>query len=179
MFNRFGKHPEGSQVEQPLYPHQEDLRNRPPHPFTSDLMNAIDPSEGMVDEQGPSEEEVPESIIAEGISISGTLSFQRLVRIDGHFQGELRSSGKLIVGPTGTIESDLDLEEAFIAGKVVGDIKVKKRLVLRGRAEVRGNITAPVLSVDEGVLLIGNLNIAPIEVQEESAFDEDHYSSDN
>ncbi len=179
MFNKFGKQPEGSQGEQTLYPHQGDLRNRPTHPFTSDLMNAIDPSDGMVDEQGPAEEEVPETIIAQGVSITGTLSFQKLVRIDGNFEGELRSSGKLIVGPTGTIQSDIDLEEAFIAGKVIGDIKVKKRLVLRGRAEVRGNITAPVLSVDEGVLLVGTLNIAPVEAQDESAFDEDHYSPDH
>ncbi|MBS0607586.1 MAG: hypothetical protein JSR57_11600, partial [Verrucomicrobia bacterium] len=33
--------------------------------------------------------------------------------------------------------------------------------VLRGRAEVRGNVTAPLVSMDEGVSIIGQLNVSP------------------
>jgi len=101
----------------------------------------------------------PETVIAENVSIKGTLSFQRLIRIDGAFEGELESQGKIIIGPTGFVKAKIELEEAVIAGKVEGDITVKGRLVLRGRAEVRGNITAPLLSVDEGVSIIGQVYV--------------------
>ncbi len=178
MFKKFGHHPLDGQVEPSPTPH-EDLANRPSHPFTTDLMNAIHPVDCEEEEIGPCEEEIPETIIAQGVSIKGTLAFKRLVRIDGEFEGELLSSGKVIVGPTGSMTANIDLEEAFIAGKVVGDIKVKKRVVIRGRAEVRGNITAPLISVDEGVLLVGALNISPLEAKEEYFPDEDHYSPDN
>jgi len=103
--------------------------------------------------------EEPETIIAENVNIKGTLSFQRLLRIDGTFEGEIDSNGKLVIGPTGFVKSNLNLQEAFISGKVEGDIVVKERLVLRGRAEVRGNITAPLLSVDEGVSIIGQVYV--------------------
>jgi cytoskeletal protein CcmA (bactofilin family) len=96
------------------------------------------------------------------VEIKGTLRFQRLLRIDGNFEGELLAEGKLIVGPTGCVKANIDLEEAFISGKVIGNITVKKRLVLRGKAEVTGDITAPLLSVDEGVSLIGIVNIASV-----------------
>ena len=76
-------------------------------------------------------------------------------------KGELHSSGKLIIGPTGSVKANIDLEEAFISGKVIGNISVKKRLVLRGKAEITGDITAPLLSVDEGVSIIGILNVVP------------------
>lgn len=150
-----------------------DLANRPHNPFSTDLMNALEPHAFEVTKEEPREEE-PETIIASGVSIKGTMSFQKLIRIDGNFEGELLSSGKLIVGPTGTVKANINLDEAFISGKVTGDITVKTRLVLRGRAEVRGDITAPLLSVDEGVSIVGILNV----VQESSpeASEDDPYS---
>jgi cytoskeletal protein CcmA (bactofilin family) len=135
-----------------------DLANRPHNPFSTDLMNAHEPHPFEPVDEEPKEEE-PETVIATGVSIKGTMSFQKLIRIDGSFEGELLSSGKLIVGPTGNVKANINLEEAFISGKVTGDITVKTRLVLRGRAEVRGDITAPLLSVDEGVSIVGILNV--------------------
>jgi cytoskeletal protein CcmA (bactofilin family) len=108
--------------------------------------------------------EDPEMIIGENVSVKGTLSFQDLVRIDGTFEGEVESKGKIVIGPKGFVKANLDLQEAFIAGKVEGDITVKERLVLRGRAEVRGNITAPLLSIDEGVSIIGQVYVTAPEV---------------
>lgn len=178
MFKKFGKNPFDKEIVHP--PHTfPDLADRPPNPFTTDLMNAIDPHAFEVEAQEFKDEEEPETVIAEGVSITGTISFKKLIRIDGSFEGELASSGKIIVGPTGSVKANIDLEEAFVAGIVIGDISVKNRLVLRGRAEVRGNITAPLLSVDEGVSIIGTLNIAqPAESLVES-FEDDHYYSDN
>jgi cytoskeletal protein CcmA (bactofilin family) len=174
MFKKPGKDLFDAEMEHPLH-RFPDLASRPAHPFTTDLMNVIDPH--PLEEV--KEDETPETIIAEGVSIKGTLSFRRLVRIDGSFEGELLSSGKIIIGQTGSVKANIVLEEAFISGKVIGDITVKKRLVLRGRAEVRGDITAPVLSVDEGVSIIGILNIACSEGSIIDPIDDDSYSSDN
>ena len=105
--------------------------------------------------------EDPDTVIGEKVSIKGELAFDTLLRIDGNFEGQLLSKGKLIIGPTGKVKSDLTLEEAFIAGKVEGDIHVEGRLVLRGRAEVYGNITAKTISVDEGVTIVGQVLVSP------------------
>lgn len=174
MFKKLGKNLFNNEMEHA--PHAaQDLANRPPIPFTTDLMNAIDPhAYEALEEENEAE---PETIIAEGVSIQGTITFQKLLRIDGSFEGELISTGKVIIGPTGRVKANIDLEEAFIAGKVTGNITVKKRLVLRGRAEVRGDVTAPLLSVDEGVSMIGNLNIATAPSPIFDALDEDPYTS--
>jgi cytoskeletal protein CcmA (bactofilin family) len=108
----------------------------------------------------PQEELIPETVIGENVEIKGSLSFPGLLRIDGAFEGELLSNqGKLIVGPTGSVKADIDLEEAFIAGKVIGNITVKTRLTLRGRAEITGDINAPLISVDEGVSIMGKVEV--------------------
>ncbi len=131
-----------------------------PLPLATPFFKAeIPPVQETIEE--PSVEE-PETIIGEQVSVKGTLSFQKLLRIDGCFEGELISDGKLIIGPHGTVKANINLQEAFISGKVDGDITVKERLVLRGRAEIRGNIKAPILSVDEGVTILGQLHVMPL-----------------
>lgn len=177
MFKKFSKNLFETEAEPPSS-RFEDLSTRPPNPFTSDLMNVIEPHAYDVAEDEEKDEE-PETVIASNISIKGTMSFQKLIRIDGNFEGELLSSGKLIVGPTGSVKSNIDLEEAFISGKVTGDIKVKTRLVLRGRAEVRGDITAPLLSVDEGVSIVGILNVVQDSVSESEEESDPYSEPDN
>jgi cytoskeletal protein CcmA (bactofilin family) len=134
-----------------------DLADRPRNPFGTDFANALPARPPAYEEDS---EEEPETIIAAHVEIKGSLRFQKLIRIDGTFEGELHSSGKLIIGPTGSVKANIDLEEAFISGKVIGNITVKKRLALRGKAEITGDITAPLLSVDEGVSITGILNVS-------------------
>lgn len=143
------------------YPPQ-DLKERMPHPFSTDYMNVMERTSYEGCEEECAEQEDPETTIAANVTIKGEMRFEKLMRIDGTFEGELHSAGKLIVGPTGSVKANIALEEAFISGKVEGDICVKKRLVLRGRAEVRGDITAPLLSVDEGVVIIGTLSVSQV-----------------
>lgn len=144
---------------------QEEERLQKPSSFNSHTTVYEPPTPPMREEISDPEE--PETVIGEHVSLKGTLSFQKLVRIDGSFEGELESQGKLIVGPKGFVKANLNLQEAFIAGKIEGDITVKERLVLRGRAEIKGNITAPLLSVDEGVSIIGQVYVtAPEKPQE-------------
>lgn len=161
MFKKYSKSYSDAESTSAQLP-QEELSFRPHSPFSTDLMNAFSIRESQFDqEELPVDQEEPETTISSQVNIKGTMSFQKLLRIDGTFEGELISSGNLIVGPTGSVKANIHLDSAFISGKVVGDIKVKTRLVLRGRAEIRGNVTAPLVSMDEGVSIIGQLNVAP------------------
>jgi cytoskeletal protein CcmA (bactofilin family) len=154
MFKKYTKQFLDKEVSPGLYP-GEDLSVRPHAPFATDLMNSM-----QIASHFEAQEEEPETVIAENVEIKGSLKFEKLLRIDGTFEGELHSSGKLVVGPKGSVKADIDLEEAYISGKVEGNITVKTRLVLRGRAEVHGNISAPLCSVDEGVSIVGEMNVS-------------------
>lgn len=162
MFKKYTK----SSLERELS--ETDLTSSfPTRPYTSTLqmpsLGEVNLSSKPQDLIDPSFFDEPETTIGENVTIKGTLSFEKLVRIDGNFEGELQTQGKLYVGPKGVVKAAIDLEEAFISGKVEGNITVKTRLVLRGRAEIRGNITAPCMSVDEGVLIEGHVSVGKIE----------------
>ena len=107
--------------------------------------------------------EEPETILGEGVVIKGQLKFRRYLRIDGEFEGELISEGKLVVGPNGVVRSNIDLREAVIEGRIEGNVTTKERLELRGEAKVFGNIQTKLLSIDEGVTVIGQVIVRPQE----------------
>ena len=52
-------------------------------------------------------ESEPETVIGETLQIEGTLRFERLLRLDGKFEGDLVSTGDLIVGPRGELVGDV------------------------------------------------------------------------
>jgi cytoskeletal protein CcmA (bactofilin family) len=111
--------------------------------------------------EGMMHEESPETTLGAGVTFRGQLSFERFLRIDGSFEGELLSQGKVIVGPTGKVKANLNLREAIIEGSVEGNITVQEKLELRGEAVVKGDIQAKSLCVDEGVTISGYVLVTP------------------
>lgn len=107
-------------------------------------------------------EEEPETTLGEGVTFRGELSFERLLRIDGTFEGTLLSQGKVIIGPKGRVKADLNLREAIIEGELEGNITVQEKLEIRGEASVKGDIRAKVICVDEGAQILGHLEVIAI-----------------
>lgn len=73
-------------------------------------------------------------------------------RILGRFRGELKLSGRLVVGEEARVDASISADSAEIAGQFKGDLKVRS-LVLLEKARVEGTMDAQVLSVREGAQL--------------------------
>ena len=92
-------------------------------------------------------------------SFEGRLRFDDTFRIDGHFKGEITGSGMLIVGESGTVESDIIASSVTINGEMIGNITASERIEIHVPARVKGDIQAPSVIIDEGVLFEGNCRI--------------------
>jgi cytoskeletal protein CcmA (bactofilin family) len=90
-----------------------------------------------------------------GTFFKGEVHFDDLLRVDGKFEGTIKSESELVVGETAEIKGTVDVGSATINGFVDGLIKVKTRLELHAKAVVKGEIDAPVLIVQEGALFNG------------------------
>jgi cytoskeletal protein CcmA (bactofilin family) len=84
------------------------------------------------------------------------LFFEGPVRIDGHVEGEISSNDVVVIGESGVVTAQLSAASVVIAGKITGDIVASKRVELRPTARVLGNLTTPVLVVEEGAVFDGH-----------------------
>ncbi|MFN2456715.1 MAG: polymer-forming cytoskeletal protein [Chitinophagaceae bacterium] len=88
------------------------------------------------------------TLISPGTTLNGNISSDHDLRIDGTVHGNIMSSSKIILGPTGFVEGNIEGACADVTGKVLGNITVSELLQLRGECNVQGNITASKVQVD-------------------------------
>jgi len=100
------------------------------------------------------------NIIGAGTKITGEISSNGDIRIDGFLKGNLTTQGKLVVGPTGTIIGDINCKNSDIEGKIEGKINVSEILGLKATANVQGDIVTNKLAVEPGAIFTGSCNMS-------------------
>lgn len=89
------------------------------------------------------------SIVGAGTVITGSIETNGDLRIDGNLKGNIISKGKLLIGPAGLVEGNIQCRQADILGQINGDIIVKDLLQLKGKAFINGDISTAKLFVEE------------------------------
>jgi len=100
------------------------------------------------------------SIIGDGTRFRGDLDLKGLLRIDGDFEGNIRTDGRVLVGKGGRARCLINADTVVVGGIVKGDVKAARKIVLLSTCIMIGNIRAPQIIVEEGVLLHGHCTIS-------------------
>jgi cytoskeletal protein CcmA (bactofilin family) len=96
------------------------------------------------------------AFIDEGSEIEGRYTFSGTVMLNGRFKGEISSTDTLIIGGKGIINADIRAGQVLISGEVVGNVSASERVELKRTARVFGDVEAPIVVVEEGVLFEGH-----------------------
>lgn len=88
--------------------------------------------------------------IVEGTIIKGDIISKADFRLDGELIGNFQSTGKLVIGPTGSVTGDISCNNADIEGKFNGTIQVAELLNIKFKASIQGDVTVGKLSVEPG-----------------------------
>ncbi len=86
----------------------------------------------------------------ETTGIKGDIVSQEDFRIDGNFEGNFSTTGKLVVGPAGRLNGTIKAANAEIMGEVSGDLIVKDLLSIKNTAKIEGTVKTGKLSVEQG-----------------------------
>lgn len=101
------------------------------------------------------------ALLGEGAEFEGKLVFEGNVRIDGHFQGSIVSDGTLVIGDRAEVQATITVGALIVLGGTVrGEVRAQRMVELHAPAKVFGNITAPQLAVDRGVVFEGRSRVA-------------------
>ena len=99
------------------------------------------------------------AFIDQGSEFSGKLSFKDTVRIDGRFEGEIRSENTLIIGETGSIEATISSATVIVSGEVQGDVEARTLLHMHKTARLTGNVKTKKIVIEEGAVLNGQISM--------------------
>ncbi len=99
------------------------------------------------------------TIIGAGTTINGDITSNGDIRIDGILTGNLIAKAKILIGPEGVVEGDVNCQQADVLGKVIGKIQVKDLLNLRGKANVNGDISAGKLQIEPTATFNGHCHM--------------------
>ncbi|MEN9523913.1 MAG: hypothetical protein RL065_2290 [Bacteroidota bacterium] len=91
-----------------------------------------------------------------GTMIEGNISSDGDIRLDGNMKGNLTTKAKVVIGPQGSIDGNIDCMNADIFGKVNGDIHVKELLFMKNTSSVDGDIFTSKLVVENGAKFNGS-----------------------
>jgi len=110
------------------------------------------------------------TLLGRDTEIDGALTFKETIRVDGRVKGKLISSqGTVIIGENAFIEADVQVGVAIIRGKVHGRVEAGQRIEIFAPAQVTGDICAPTVTIDSGVVFNGNClmqaTVKPVETK--------------
>ncbi len=100
-----------------------------------------------------------EGFLGPNTNLKGELRFKEFLRIDGKFDGIVESGGTLQVGETGHLTAKINSKNVEISGKVEGTLRASGMVSILHQGRVIGDITTPILIVEEGALLDGKCNM--------------------
>ncbi len=82
------------------------------------------------------------------------------VHIEGRVEGTISLSNSILsVGKEGQISATVNARAIFVGGKVEGDLKGDEQVVVQSSGNVRGNIVAPRVTLEDGCKFKGFIDM--------------------
>lgn len=97
-----------------------------------------------------------QALLGSGSQFEGKLTFEGRVRVDGKFRGQIFSDDVLVLGEHADIHAAIDVGTLIMRGGTLhGDVRASQLVELYAPARLYGNIIAPQVYVDKGVVFEG------------------------
>lgn len=92
-------------------------------------------------------------------NISGDLECDGIVKIDGVFQGSIKTVSNVIISENGRVDADIEANNVSVSGQAKGSILAKGRLEILSTGRVWADVTVSSFLLDDGGKLHGGLKM--------------------
>ena len=89
----------------------------------------------------------------------GDLTFEKAVRIEGQFEGNIRSKGSLTIAEGAKVTAGVEAGSVRLEGECKGNLCATEKLQLMSTAKMEGDIRATRLEIADGAIFIGNVSV--------------------
>lgn len=102
------------------------------------------------------------AVIGASIVVDGDLTGSEDMTIHGRVKGTVRlPDHRLQIGPEGRVEATAHARSIVVDGQVKGDLNAEQEIIVRGTGNVRGNLSAPRIGLEEGARFKGRIDMEP------------------
>jgi len=92
--------------------------------------------------------------------VDGEIQGEEDVVVEGRVRGKINlPSGDLLVSDSGLVEAEIRVRNILIKGHVIGNIEASGRVIIEKTGRMKGNITAQVISVEDGAQFKGSVKV--------------------
>jgi len=99
------------------------------------------------------------NIINAGTTITGDLTSEGDMRIDGAVKGYVSSKARLVLGPTSKVDGDIKAVNLELSGEVNGNVVVTELLTIKATAKINGDIKSGKLIIEAGAEFNGTCSM--------------------
>lgn len=90
------------------------------------------------------------TFLAKGVYFKGVVTFDGTIRIDGRVEGEVHTTGTLIVGEQATVKGILSVGTLMTSGKINGTVTATAKIQIQKPGVLIGDIRTPGISIEDG-----------------------------
>jgi cytoskeletal protein CcmA (bactofilin family) len=102
--------------------------------------------------------------IGKAVKIIGQIFTKEDLYVDGDVEGTIESQdNKVTIGPNGRVQAGIKAREVIILGQVQGNVETTDKVDIRKDAKLVGDITTSRISIEDGALFKGSIDIKKAE----------------
>lgn len=102
------------------------------------------------------------AVIGPRIRINGDVSGDEDLVIEGSVEGKVSlGDHRVDIGPSGQVKADIEAKVVKIDGVVEGDVNAGEKVIISRSGNVRGNIVAPRMTLEDGAKFKGSIDMDP------------------
>jgi cytoskeletal protein CcmA (bactofilin family) len=137
--------------------------NAPKPQFTPSTLNPVAPLKTVTSP-------IEQATIGRSLVIKGEVSGSESLYIDGRIDGTISfKDHRVTVGRNGVVSANIAAREVVIMGKVTGNIECSDRVDIRSEGSLNGDIVSRRISVEDGALLRGSVQLTPADQKQEKS----------
>ena len=87
----------------------------------------------------------------------GEIVSEENIRVRGRVEGNVATSGSVIIEPQGAVVGDITARNLIVEGSIEGRVVVARKFELRPTGRMRGDIRAAIVAIAEDAFLQGKV----------------------
>ena len=108
----------------------------------------------------PATSPMDQANIGRSLVIKGEVTGAESLFIDGRIEGSINfPDNRVTIGRNGNVAANITAKEVVIMGKVQGNVECADRLDIRSEGVLSGDVTTHRISVEEGAILRGGIEV--------------------